>query len=97
MTTWSGTILTRVRDDRQLTKRAALSESLREPSEMAPGGGLQAIPQLSGRWGREPGFARYWPFCANSRVAGSQPEEMAIRGQVHGSPRWTRFELLRLS
>ncbi len=76
---------------RQLTERAALSESLREPGEMAPDGALQARRQLSVHPGREPVFAQHWPFRADSRVDGSQPEGAGFRWNGYGSSGGTRI------
>jgi len=60
---------TRVRGDRQLTKRAALSESLRDGRQMAPRRDLRGRRRLSGQLRREPVFAQYWPFRANFKLA----------------------------
>jgi len=62
-----------LRPDRQLTKRAALSESLRNWRQKAPSSELRASRKLSGHPRREPAFAQYWPFRANSRAPGRQP------------------------
>ncbi len=75
---------------RQLTERAALLESLREPGEMAPHGGLQARRQLSWASGERARFCAVWPFRANSRMPGRQPEETGFWRRGFGSADRTR-------
>ena len=57
--------------NRQLTKRAALSESLRDARQMAPSRATGLIGKLSGQPPRGLVFAQYWPFPALSKMAGS--------------------------
>ncbi len=68
----------------------SLSESLRYGRQTAPRSDLRASRQLSGHPRREPVFAQYWPFPANSRVPGRQPEGMGVRGRGFGSPNTIR-------
>jgi hypothetical protein len=63
----------------QLTKRTAMSESLRDERQNAPRGELRASQQLSGHPRRRPAFAQYWPFRASPGYLGVNLKILKIK------------------